>query len=132
MGAISANFAGSHGLSPEHAAQWLTHVGLEQPVEQIEGDAQIVADARAALEQGVGSLADDVRLSLEYYGAQEGAIPVERIVLCGPGSAVPGLALLMEARFSIPLSIARPAALAGFDDATAARLTVPFGLALED
>ncbi len=29
------------GLSAEHAAQWLAHVGLERPVEEIEGDAVV-------------------------------------------------------------------------------------------
>ncbi len=72
-----------------------------------------------------------MRLSLDYYGAQEAALPVERIVLCGPGSAIPGLAQRMEAGLGLPIAVARPAALAGFEDAAAARLTLPYGLALE-
>ena len=32
----------------------------------------------------------------------------------------------------MPIAVARPAALAGFDEAAAARLTLPYGLALED
>jgi type IV pilus assembly protein PilM len=132
MGAIAANLATAHGLSSEHSVQWLTHVGLESPLEGIEGDPAIVGDARRTLEQGVSSLVDELRLSLDYYGAQEGAIPVERIVLCGPGSAISGLAPLMEANLGLPISVSRPAALEGFDEATAARLTVPYGLALED
>ncbi len=132
MGAISANLATAHGLSSEHSAQWLSHVGLDSPLEQVEGDPAIVADARRTLEQGVSSLVDELRLSLDYYGAQEGAIPVKRIVLCGPGSAIAGLAPVMEANLSLPISVSRPPALEGFDEATAARLTVPFGLALED
>ena len=93
---------------------------------------EIVAAARRTLEEGVGSLVDELRLSLDYYGAQEAALPVEGIVLCGPGSAIPGLPARMEAGLGIPISVARPAALGGFDDVSAARLTVPFGLALED
>jgi hypothetical protein len=38
----------------------------------------------------------------------------------------------MEARLGIPISVSRPAALGGFDEVSAARLTVPYGLALED
>ena len=72
-----------------------------------------------------------MRLSLDYYGAQEAAVPVERIVLCGPGSAVPGLVASMEAGLGLPIVVSRPAALAGFDESVAARLTLPFGLALE-
>jgi type IV pilus assembly protein PilM len=123
--------AGALGLSSEHAAQWLAHVGLERPVEQIEGDAETVAQARAALEQGVSGLLDELRLSLDYYGAQEAALPVERIVLCGPGSTIPGLAGRMEAGAGLPIATSRPAALEGFDEASAARLTLPYGLALE-
>jgi Tfp pilus assembly PilM family ATPase len=59
-------------------------------------------------------------------------LPVERIVLCGPGSSIPGLAARMEAGLGLPISVSRPSALGGFDDASAARLTLPFGLALED
>ncbi len=32
----------------------------------------------------------------------------------------------------MPISVSRPAALGGFDESAAARLTVPYGLALED
>lgn len=127
---ISAGLAGSRGLNAEHAAQWLTHVGLERPAEEIEGDPDTVAEARRSLEEGVVSLVDELRLSLDYYAAQEGAVQVERIVLCGPGSAVPGLAARMEG-LGLPISVSRPAALSGLDDAEAARLTLPYGLALE-
>ena len=130
--AISARLAGERGLTPAHTAQWLSYVGLEAPVEQLEGDAETAAATRRALEEGLGSLADELRLSLDYYGAQEAAVPVERIVLCGPGSALAGLPSRMEAGIGLPISVARPAALGGFDEAAAARLTVPFGLALEE
>jgi type IV pilus assembly protein PilM len=129
--AITSRLAAARGLSAEHAVQWLTHVGLEQPVEAVEGDPETVAEARRALEEGVTGLGDELRLSLDYYGAQEGALPVERIVLCGPGSAVAGLAQRMETDLGFPIAVSRPPALAGFDDASAARLTLPYGLALE-
>jgi len=129
---ISARLASTRGLRPEHATQWLSHVGLESPVEQLEGDAETVAEARRALEEGVTSLIDELRLSLDYYGAQEGALPVERIVLCGPGSSIPGLGPRMEVGLGLPIAVSRPAALAGFEEPAAARLTLPFGLALED
>jgi hypothetical protein len=38
----------------------------------------------------------------------------------------------MEARLGLPISVSRPAALSGFEEPVAARLTVPYGLALED
>lgn len=128
---ISARLASARDVAPEHIEQWLSHVGLETPVEQVEGDPETVAEARRSLEEGVTALTDELRLSLDYYGAQEGALPVERIVLCGQGSAIPGLANRMEAAIGSPIAISRPPALASFDDPAAARLTLPFGLALE-
>jgi type IV pilus assembly protein PilM len=128
---ISEALVGSLGLTPGHAAQWLAHVGLELPVEQVEGDPETVARVRQTLEDGVTTLLDELRLSLDYYGAQEAALPVERIVLCGPGSGVPGLAARMEAGLGLPVAVSQPAALSGFDPGAAARLTLPYGLALE-
>ncbi len=128
---ISESLAGSLGLTAGHATQWLSHVGLELPVEQVEGDPEVVAPVRRALEDGVTTLLDELRLSLDYYGAQEAALPVERIVLCGPAGAIPGLASRMEAGLGLPIAVSRPAALEGLDDGTAARLTLPYGLALE-
>jgi type IV pilus assembly protein PilM len=130
--AISARLVADRGVSPEHVAEWLSYVGLDAPLEGLEGDADTVAGARRALEEGVASLVDELRLSLDYYGAQEAVVPVERIVLCGPGSAIAGLPARMEAGIGIPISAARPAALGGFEESAAARLTVPFGLALEE
>lgn len=129
--AASAALAGALGLSSEHAAQWLAHVGLDRPVEEVEGDPETVAHVRRTLEESVSALLDELSLSLDYYGAQEAALPVERIVLCGPGSAIPGLGARMEGGLAMPMSVARPSALSGYDEATAARLTLPYGLALE-
>lgn len=129
--ATAGALAGSLGLSLEHTTQWLAHVGLERPIEEIEGDPETIGRVRQALEEGVTTLLDEMRMSLDYYGAQEAALPVERVVLCGPGSAIPGLAARMESGVGLPIAAARPVALAGFDEAAAARLTLPYGLALE-
>ncbi len=131
LGDIADNLSSSTQLSPEHARMWLQHVGLSDPPEQIEGDPEIVARTRSALETGAASLLDELRLSLDFYGAQEAALPVDRIVLCGPGSAIPGLASLMEPGLGMPIEIGMPEALAGLDAASAARLTLPYGLALD-
>jgi type IV pilus assembly protein PilM len=127
---IAGRLAAERGLSIEHATQWLTHVGLESALEQVEGDPETVADARRTLDEGVTGLVDELRLSLDYYGAQEGALPVGRIVLCGPGSAIAGLAQRMEAGLGLPMIVSRPPALSEYDEGSAARLTLPYGLAL--
>ena len=119
------------GLTAEHAAQWLHFVGLEQPIDAIEGDPEVVGEVRAALEDGLGALVDELRRSLDYYGAQEDAVPVGRILLTGGGSAIPGLVAGIEQRLDGEIRPARPRALAGYDDAAAARLTLSYGLGLD-
>ena len=105
MESISGRVASETGLNTEHAAQWLAHVGLERPAEEIEGDPQLVATLRRVLHEGVRGFIDELRLSLDYYGAQESAVPVSRVVLCGPGSAIAGLAPQMEEQLGLPIGI---------------------------
>jgi type IV pilus assembly protein PilM len=131
LAGIAGRLAAERGLSAEHAAQWLSHVGLEGATEEAEGDPETVVAARRALEEGVTGLADELRLSLDYYRAQESAVPVGRVVLCGPGSTIPGLAARMEEGLGLSIAASRPAALASHEEAAAARLTLPYGLALE-
>jgi type IV pilus assembly protein PilM len=128
---IAGGLASAVGLSLEHAGMWLNHVGLSRPVEQIEGEQATIARTRSALDHGAASLVDELRLSLDFYAAQEAAVPVERIVLCGPGSAIDGLAEQMEPAVGLPIAIGRHSALSGYDVATAARLTLPLGIALD-
>lgn len=129
---MAASLAASTGLAREHARMWLEYAGLTRPLTEIEGDPALLSQARQALERGVDSVLDELRLSLDFYGGQEAAIPVERVVLCGPGTAVPGFAERLEPGLNLPISIGRPEALGGLDGAAAARLTLPYGLALED
>jgi type IV pilus assembly protein PilM len=128
---MAANLAAKLQLAPEHARMWLEYTGLSLPLEQIEGDPTLLAESRSALERGADALLDELRLSLDFYGAQEAAVPVERVVLCGPGSAVAGLPERLEQGLGLPISLGRPDALAGLDAASAARLTLPYGIALE-
>ncbi|MBA3865507.1 MAG: type IV pilus assembly protein PilM [Solirubrobacterales bacterium] len=128
---IAADLSAGTGLALENARLWLAHVGLAQPLEAIEGDPALIAQVRGALERGASALLDELRLSLDFYGAQEGAVAVERIVLTGPGSVIPGLAEQMAPVLGLPIEVGRPAALAGLDPAAAARLTLSYGLALE-
>ncbi|HEY1853735.1 MAG TPA: type IV pilus assembly protein PilM [Solirubrobacterales bacterium] len=118
-------------MSHEHARMWLTHVGLESPLETIEGDAATAAQSRSALETGASSLLDELRMSLDFYGAQEGAVPAQSVVLCGHGSAIPGLAQQLEQGLALPVEVGRPQALAELDASQVARLTLPLGLAME-
>lgn len=131
MEAITARLATERGLSPEHAEQWLLHVGLEAPTESVGGDPETIAGARRVLQEGTANLVDELRRSLDYYRALESAVPVSGVVLCGTGSAIHGLAPAMEEQVGLPISAPRPAALSGLEDSVAARLVLPLGLGLE-
>lgn len=128
---IAQKLAERRQLTLEHARQWLNHVGLERPAEAVDGDPEIVASARECLADGAAKLADELRLSLDYYGAQEGAVAVEGIVACGPGVTIPGLVERIQGELGHAFTVARPTALAHLDELSAARLTLPYGLALE-
>jgi type IV pilus assembly protein PilM len=132
MEGIAQKLAERRKLTLEHARQWLTHVGLETPVEMVEGDPEIVAAARDSLAEGASRLVDELRLSLDYYGAQEDAVPVDGVVACGPGTTIPGLTERLQRDLGQRFEVSRPQGLAHLDDATAARLTVSFGLGLEE
>jgi type IV pilus assembly protein PilM len=128
---IAQKLAERRQLTLEHARQWLVHVGLESPAESVDGDAETVGAAREALGQGAGKLADELRLSLEFYAAQEGAVAIEGVIVCGPGTTIPGLVERLQRELGHRFEIGRPSALAHLDDAAAARLTLSYGLALE-
>jgi type IV pilus assembly protein PilM len=129
--AIAQRLAERRTLSLDHARQWLVHVGMERSIAEIDGDDEVIVATRETLEEGASKLADELRLSLDFYGAQEGVPPVERIVVTGPGSTIPGLTDRLQTGLGQPFSIGRPAALSGLDDAAVARLTVSYGLGLE-
>jgi type IV pilus assembly protein PilM len=129
---IAQKLAERRELTLDHARQWLVHVGLETPVGEIDGDTETVSAARDSLTEGAARLVDELRLSLEYYAAQEGAVPVESVVACGPGTTIPGLAQRLQRDLGQRFGIGRPQALGHLDAPTAARLTMSFGLALEE
>ncbi|MEO7197999.1 MAG: type IV pilus assembly protein PilM [Solirubrobacterales bacterium] len=131
MEGVAQRVAERRGLTLEHARTWLVHVGLDRPPASIDGDSEIIETCREALVEGGEKLAGELRLSLDFYGSQEGAVAVEEIVLCGHGTAIDGLAKRLGQELGYPVSVSRPTALSGLDEATASRLTLAYGLALE-
>src|SRR6476620_4374701 len=101
-------------LTPDHARLWLEHVGLEGPAEEVDGDPAIVAAVRQGLEEGAGMLADELRLSLDYYGAQDGAVPVGPVILSGPASAIPGLPERLQRDLGRDITVRTPPALSEY------------------
>lgn len=133
--ALAAELAERRGLTLEHSREWLVHVGLAQPVEEISGEPEIVEQARTVLLDGVRRIADEVRNSLDYYRAQVDALAAaERAVLTGQGAAIPGFGEALGDAIGLPVELgivgeARSGAYAGVD---ARRLTVAAGLAVGD
>lgn len=120
------------GLTREHARMWIDHVGLTTPVESLAGDPAVLGATRGALETGISALQDELRLTLDYYKAQKGAVAIDRVVLGGPGSTVPGLNERLEQSTGLPFQAGRPAALGELAPGEAARLTLSYGLGLEN
>ncbi len=130
---LAAELAERRGLTLEHARQWLTHVGLEAPVETLEGEPEILSEARSVLLEGVRRIADEVRNSLDYYRAQAGALAAEQAVLTGPAVTIPGFADQLAGAVGLPVVVgvvadAKDGASDGIDRG---RLAVAAGLALE-
>jgi type IV pilus assembly protein PilM len=128
--AMAIDLAERQGLTLDHARAWLRHVGLEQPLDEVEGDAAIVADARAVLTDGARRVATDVRASLDFHHTQNvGGPQVERVLLTGPALAVPGFAELLERELGLPVE-AR--VMPGAPDGPVERLSIAAGLAVEE
>lgn len=132
--ALAAELAERRGLTLEHARQWLVHVGLAAPLETVQGEAEIVTEARTVLAEGVRRIADEVRNSLDFYRAQAGALAAERAVLTGPAVAIAGFA--EELGGAIGLTVepgvvaeAHAGANGGIDGG---RLAVAAGLAIDE
>jgi type IV pilus assembly protein PilM len=128
--AMAIDLAERQGLTLDHARAWLTHVGLVDPVEDIDGEAAIVADARAVLTDGARRVANDVRASLDFHQAQSAVgQSVGLVLLTGPAVAVPGLAEVLERELGLSIE---SRVLAGPADLEASRLSVAAGLAVEE
>ncbi|MDP9346664.1 MAG: type IV pilus assembly protein PilM [Actinomycetota bacterium] len=127
---LAVELAERKALTLEHARGWLIHVGLERPLETIEGDREIVAEARQVLLEGARRIAAEVRNSLDYHQTQGSDASVARAVITGPAAAVPGFAAALSSHLSMPVE-------AGLVDGApagpeGARLTIAAGLAIEE
>lgn len=126
---IASALAERRGLTLEHARAWLTHVGLVAPLEGIEGDPDLIAAARGALEDGLHELADGIRTSLNFYRTQDASESVELGLVTGAAVAIPGFVERLGEQLRLPLearTIAAP------EDVDAGRLTVAAGLAVAE
>jgi len=129
---MAQSLAERAGLTLGHARQWLVHVGLEAPLEAVEGDPEVVSITREALANGASRLGDELRPSLEFYAAQEDSVRVESMVVAGAGTRIPGLIDRLRQELPVPIEAVTPGALAGIPGEEAARLTLSYGLGLEE
>ncbi|HEY2770037.1 MAG TPA: type IV pilus assembly protein PilM [Solirubrobacteraceae bacterium] len=132
--AMAGELAERRGLTLEHAHGWLGHVGLQDPVEEIEGDAEIVTEARAVLSDGVRRIAGEVRNSLDFHTTQGDSIAPERAVLTGAALSIPGFAEALGTEIALPLEVGLVAESkpGGFGGVDAGRLVVAAGLTTEE
>ncbi len=131
---MATDLAERRGLTLEHAHGWLKYVGLVTPLDDLDGDPEILVEARAVLTDGVRRIADDVRNSIDYHVMQEGAGNVEHAVLTGPAVAIPGFDEMLSEQIGLPVEVghideAKPGA---FDGVDAGRFAVAAGLTIEE
>jgi len=132
LDAMVNTLAERRGLIAEHAEQWLRHVGLLIPLEEVEGEPELVAAARAVLDEGVHQLADAVRNSLNFYRTQDGAETVNRALVTGPAIGIPGFTERLSELLNMPDEPVVVAVDADQEGLDAGRLSVAAGLAVED
>lgn len=122
------------GLPPAEAEAAKRVCGFLGPVP--EGwDPEDAARVRHALALGARPLLREVERCLDYYRAQDGARPIERVVLCGGGARAAGFDRYLWQGLGVPVSVGDPriqlddATAIGDDDAPG--LAVAVGLALD-
>jgi type IV pilus assembly protein PilM len=132
--ALAAALAERRGLTLEHARQWLVHVGLTAPLDELEGDPEILEEARSVLVEGVRRIADEVRNSLDFHRAQAGALAAEHAVLTGPAIAIPGFCDELAAATGLPVTagVVDEARAGGNGGIAASRLAIAAGLAIDE
>ena len=129
---IAQRLAERRQLTLEHARQWIVHVGLEAPVETIDGES---GDRQGSSRRACrGRRPPDRRASPDarlLRGPGWGGRGRRTLSHVGRERPIPGLVERLQRDLAQRFEIGRPTELAHLDDATAARLTVSFGLGVE-
>jgi type IV pilus assembly protein PilM len=130
---MGMELAERRSLTLEHARTWLRHVGFEDDLDDIDGDPDVIRDARAILVEGTRRLATEVRASLEFHQTQAAAgDTIARAVLTGVAASVPGFAEALSAELGMPVETRHVGASARLaPGADLGGMTVAAGLAVE-
>ena len=131
---VAGELAERRGLTLEHSHAWLKYVGLVAPLDDLDGDPEIVLETRNVLTDGLRRIGDEVRNSLDFHRMQSGSAELERAVVTGPAVAIPGFVEQLGRQVGLELELGvvgegRPGAADGID---AGQLTVAAGLAVEE
>lgn len=131
--------SGSATLDPTQNARVLCHLGgmtnlaiAAGPICLFTRPLQTIWSADD--EGAVSSLAEEIRLSIDFHMAQANARPVDSVVLSGPGASDQAVANELGARTGLPVSVGEPLGALGTHTVPSqddpARYTVAAGLAL--
>ena len=127
------------GAVPDHgAARVYCHLGGVTNLAVAQGNnclftRPLSTASDDASDNVVAELAEEIRLSIDFYMAQAGAQPVSDVALSGPGAYGEGVAQRLEQFIGVPVSVADP--LGGRDrgalppEEDPSRYTVAVGLA---
>jgi type IV pilus assembly protein PilM len=135
--ALVRTLATAAGEAPTDTARVFCHLGGVSNLAIAVGAACFFTRPLSAVwdDEDAGSrLADEIRLSIDYYMTQAQAKPVGEVVVSGPGSTDDqlveslGVHLGLPTAVAAPLGVLDPSALAGGEDPH--RLTVAAGLAI--
>jgi type IV pilus assembly protein PilM len=135
--ALVRTLAAATENAPEDAARVYCHLGGVTNLAIAVGSSCFFTRPLAATwdgEEAAARLADEIRLSIDYYMTQPQAKPVGEVVLSGPGSADEQLVENLGVHLALPTTVAAPlgvldrSALDGGTDPH--RLTVAAGLAM--
>jgi type IV pilus assembly protein PilM len=131
---IASELAERRGLTLEHADAWLAHVGLQAPVEEIEGEPEIVKEARAVLSEGAHRIAHEIRNSIDFQATREDSVAAESAVLTGPGVAIPGFGEDIGETLGLPfeIGVVAEANVGGCGGIDPGKLAVAAGLTIEE
>jgi type IV pilus assembly protein PilM len=130
---LTAAVAERTGLSFDEAEALKVACGLLGEIGEGWDEEQVRA-VRHALALGARPLVEEIRRSLDYYGSQGFARPIERIVITGGTSRCAGLDRYLQQGLGIPVAVGDPLLNVDGGEVSpdlAARAAVAVGLALE-
>jgi Tfp pilus assembly PilM family ATPase len=135
--ALVRTLAVATGDAPEDTARVYCHLGGVTNLAIAVGSACLFTRPLAAVwddEDAGAHLADEIRLSIDYYMTQAQAKPVGEVVLSGPGSADEQLVESLGVHLGLPATVAAPLGVLDRSSLDSSedphRLTVAAGLAM--